>query len=799
MIKNYFKIAFRNLLKNRIYSFINISGLAIGMATTMLIGLWIADELSYNKHFKNYDKIAQVYQSQTFNGKTGSGSAIPLPLKPRLQEGFGDNFEYLSLSSWTQTHYLEYGDKTIERSGNYIQPEGLRIFTPKIVKGKDNPLVEIKSVMLSESVAKALFGNENPIGKIIKMNTKDDMMITAIFEDFPTNSQFNDVTWFMPWEHFIATREWARNSLDNWGNNSFQLFVKIADNVTMQTVSDRIRNSKKDANEDTAEFNPVIFLLPMKDWHLRSNFENGVQVGGRIENVWLFGIIGTFVLLLASINFMNLSTARSEKRAKEVGVRKAIGSSRKQLINQFLSESFVVVCLAFVIAMGIVLISLPSFNNLASKEISFPWGNLEFWLYSLLFILFVALLSGSYPALYLSSFKPVRVLKGTFKGGRFSALPRKVLVVTQFTVSVALIIGTLVVMNQIQYAKNRPVGYTKEGLIQIPIRSEAFDGKADLMRNQFIASGGAIEMATSMSPATDTWSNRSGFKWEGKPEGFQENFQWTEVSHEFVKTLGMNIIMGRDFSRDFATDSTAVIINKTAMEYMGFIDPIGKLIHDESEEDPDPPMKIIGVVDDVVVGSPYTPSKQQLYVFDRYGNISYYNLRLNPKNSVSENLSRIEDTFKTHFPNLPFTYEFIDEEFAKKFATEERIASLSRVFTLLAILISCLGLFGLASFVAERRTKEIGVRKVLGASISQMWLLLSKDFLTLVVIALIIASPIAYYIMGGWLQKFPYRTSVGWDVFIIASVGALTITLITVSFQAIKAATANPVKSLRTE
>ncbi|WP_299364452.1 ABC transporter permease [Winogradskyella sp.] len=799
MIKNYFKIAVRSLKKNRIYSFINISGLAIGMAATMLIGLWIYDELNYNKDFKNHDKIAQVFQSQTFNGRTGSGPAIPLPLEPRLREDFGDNFEYLSLSSWTQTHYLEYGDKTIERSGNYIEPQGLEIFTPKIVKGEENPLKEIKSIMLSKSTAEAMFGNEEPLGKIIKVNNRDDMLVTAIFEDFPVNSRFNDVTWLIPWKHFVASREWVKNSLDNWGNNSFQLFVKIGDNVTMQGVSERIKNSKKDANEDTAEFNPVIFLLPMKDWHLRSNFEDGVQVGGRIENVWLFGIIGTFVLLLASINFMNLSTARSEKRAKEVGVRKAIGSSRKQLINQFLSESFVVVSLAFVITVGIVLLSLPGFNNLASKEISFPWSNVEFWLYSFLFILFVALLSGSYPALYLSSFKPVRVLKGTFKGGRFSALPRKILVVTQFTVSVALIIGTLVVMNQIQYAKDRPVGYTKEGLIQIPIRSQAFDGKADLMRDQFIVSGGAVEMATSMSPATDTWSNRSGFKWEGKPEDFQEDFAWTEVSYEFVKTLGMNIIMGRDFSRDFGTDSTAVIINKTAMEYMGLTDPIGKLIYDESIVSPEPPMKIIGVVDDVVIGSPYTPSKQQLYVFDRYGNISFYNLRLNPKNSVSENLSRIESIFKTYFPNLPFTYEFIDEEFAKKFAAEERIASLARVFTLLAILISCLGLFGLASFVAEQRTKEIGVRKVLGASISQLWLLLSKDFITLVIIALVIASPIAYYIMGGWLQKFPYRTMVSWDVFVIACSGALIITLITVSFQAIKAATTNPVKSLRTE
>ncbi|MEM9681026.1 MAG: FtsX-like permease family protein, partial [Bacteroidota bacterium] len=386
---------------------------------------------------------------------------------------------------------------------------------------------------------------------------------------------------------------------------------------------------------------------------------------------------------------------------------------------------------------------------------------------------------------------------GTFKAGRYSSLPRKILVVTQFTISVALIIGTLVVMDQIQFSKDRPVGYNKEGLIQLPVMSSEFVGKQNLMREQFTASGGAISMTTMSSPTTNVWSNRSGFNWEGKPEGFQEDFAHTSVHYDFVKTLGLKLIDGRGFSRDFATDSNAVILNKTAVKYMQIQDPVGKLIR---HNNPDAqPMKIIGVIDDMIVQSPYTPVKQAMYVFEKYGNISFYNLRLNPANSVSKNLDLIENTFKRNFPNVPFDYQFVDEEYGKKFRSEERTASLARVFTLLAIFISCLGLFGLASYVAEQRTKEIGVRKVLGASISQLWLLLSKDFITLVVIALVLASPLAYYIMSGWLQKFPYRTSVGWEVFIIACVGALIITLITVSFQAIKAATANPVKSLRTE
>jgi ABC-type antimicrobial peptide transport system permease subunit len=762
MIRNYFKIAWRNLLKNKVYSFINIFGLAIGMAVTIMISLWIVDEISYDTYFNNYDSVAQVYQSQTFNGKVGTGPAIPRPLEFLLREEYKDNFKYISMSSWNFSRYLKYDNKSISQNGSFMQESALKIFGFKVIKGEENGLKEKNSIMLSQSTAKALFGETDPIGKIIKVNSEYDMMVTSVFEDIPENSTFNELQFIIPWKQYITTQEWIQNAADSWGNNSFQMFVQIADNTSMKSVTEKILDSKKKANADTAEFNPQIFLLPMKDWHLRSNFENGVQTGGRIETVWLFGIIGAFVLFLACINFMNLSTARSEKRAMEVGIRKAIGSSRDQLIKQFLSESLLVVMFAFLVALILVLVSLNSFNELASKQIEFPWTDIKFWEYSFLFILFTALVSGSYPALYLSSFKPVKVLKGTFKAGRFAAIPRKVLVVTQFTISVALIIGTLVVMNQIQYSKDRPIGYDKGGLIQIPVMSVDFTGKSDFMRHQFIASGGAIEMSTSSSPTTQIWSNRSGYTWDGKPEGFQEDFAWTEVSYEHVKTLGMKVIAGRDFSREFATDSNAVLINKSAIAYMGVTNPVGMFLRDEDEDDPNPPMQIIGVVDDVITQSPYDPVKQGLYVFDRYGNVSYYNLRLNPENSVAESLKVVENTFKEHFPNLPFKYDFVDEEYAKKFASEERVASLARVFTILAILISCLGLFGLASFVAEQRTKEIGVRKVLGATVTNLWVLLSKDFVQLVMISLLIATPIAYYAMDLWIQKFAYRADISW-------------------------------------
>lgn len=799
MIKNYFKIAWRNIWKNKVFSAINIVGLAIGMAVTLLIGLWVNSELNYDTYFKNRDTIAQVYQSQTFNGEIGTGPAIPRPLEALIRDNFDNYFKHVVMSSWNFSRYLEFGDKKLSRTGSAMQEGVVDMLSLQLLKGSKNGLDKPNSIMLSKSTAEALFGNNEPLGKIIKLNSEDDMMVTAIYEDIPLNNTFNDLDYIIPWNFYANSQEWIKNALTSWGNNSFQMFVQLKDGMDMEAASEAIRNVKKDANEDTAEFNPQLMLLPMKDWYLRSKFENGVQVGGRIEYVWLFSFIGGFVLLLACINFMNLSTARSEKRALEVGIRKTIGSSRRQIIRQFLGESLFTVVLAYFLSIIIVLISLKGFNDITGKEIGFPWTSAYFWIGSIVFIFFTALLSGSYPALYLSSFRPVKVIKGTFKTGKMAALPRKILVVTQFTISVALIIGTLIIMKQINHTKNRPMGYNTAGLIQIPVMSTDFIGKYDLMRTEFLNSGAVVDMSGSSSPTTNVWSNRGGYTWEGKDPGFQEDFAWVEVTPEYVKSLGMEVVDGRDFSREFASDSNAVLINETAAKYIGVQNPIGLLIRDDDEENPDPPMKIIGVVKDVVMQSPYEAVKQTLYVFDSNNNISYYNLKLNPERSANDNIATVERVFKSHFPDLPFQYDFIDEEYGKKFAAEERVADLASVFTVLAILISCLGLFGLASFVAEQRTKEIGVRKVLGATVSNLWLMLSKDFLLLVFISCLLSFPIAYLLMSNWIQKFTYRTDISWVVFISAAIGAIVITILTVSFQAIKAATAKPVKSLRTE
>ena len=799
MIRNYIKIAWRNLQNNKGYSAINIGGLALGMAVTLVIGLWIKDELSHNDYFGQRDRIAQVYQSMTYNGETGTGPSIPRPLEMALREGYADHFSYLVMSSWNNPQYLNYKEKSISRTGNFMQRDAPELLGLKILKGEKDGVREINSIMICATTAHALFGEEEPIGKVIKVNNESDMLVTAVYEDIPVNNSFNDLQFIMPWDKYTASQEWLRLAADQWDNNSFQMFVLLAGNSGMEQVTEAIRDVKKDLNEDTVELNPQLFLLPMKDWYLRNNFENGKQVGGRIKYVWLFGIIGAFVLLLACINFMNLSTARSGKRAREVGIRKSIGSQRQQLIRQFLSESFLVVSLAYVLAVLLVMLSLDTFNDLARKEMEFPWGSPDFWVISLAFVAFTALLAGSYPALYLSSFRPVDVLKGTFRGGKYSGTPRKVLVVVQFTVSVAFIIGTVVVMQQINHAKNRPVGYDKEGLIQIPTMSQDFEGKFELMREEFLASGAAVAVSSSSSPTTRIWSNRSGYHWEGKQEGFQDDFAWTEVSPEYATSLGLKIVAGRDFSREFASDSNAVLINQSAWKYMGVSNPVGMFLKDEQAENPGEPLKIIGVVEDMIAHSPYEPVKQGVYAFSKYGSGSYYNLRLNPQQSASQNLDIIEGVFTKHFPDIPYQYEFVDEEYGQKFAAEERIGSLSAIFTAFAIFISCLGLFGLTSFVAEQRTKEIGVRKVLGATIFNVWNMLSRDFIKLVTISCFIAVPIAYYVMNGWLQDYPYRVVLSWWNFALAIIGALLITLLTVSFQAIKAATANPVKSLRTE
>jgi ABC-type antimicrobial peptide transport system permease subunit len=763
------------------------------MAVAMLIGLWIYDELSFDKYHHNYDRLAQVMQHQTFNGTKGTQNSIPRPLEFALRNTYGSDFPYLSMASWTGDHILTFGEQKISKIGNYFQEDFPEMISLKMIKGTRKGLKDPTSVLLSESTAKALFGESEPINQSIRIDNKADVKVTGVYEDLPFNTQFKDMEFIASWELYITQESWVKRALDQWDNNSFQLFAQIPPNTDMEKQSGKIKMVKYVHAGKDSVFRPEIFLFPMSDWHLRSDWKEGKNRGGRIQMVWLFGIIGVFVLLLACINFMNLSTARSEKRAKEVGIRMTIGSVRSQLINQFMSESFLVVVMSFVLAVGLVLISLSWFNTLADKKIIIAWTNPWFWSASLIFILVTSLLAGSYPALYLSSFQPVNVLKGAFKLGRFASLPRKVLVVVQFTVSVTLIIGTIIVYQQIQFSKNRPIGYDREGLVMIPMKSPDFYGKFDVLRTELKRTGAIEELSESSSPLTEVWSDSGGFDWKGKDPALQTNFATIWVTHEYGKTVNWKIKEGRDFSREFATDSMAILINEAGVKFMGVKDPVGMEINWFNGK-----LHVIGVVKDLLMQSPYSPVKQTVYLLDN-GNVNWINLKLNPKKSAHESITLIESAFKKYIPSAPFDYRFVNEEYAKKFASEERVGRLSSIFATLAILISCLGLFGLASFVAEQRTKEIGIRKVLGASVANLWRMLSKDFVLLVIISCLIAIPAAYYFLESWLKKYEYRTEISWWIFMMAGTGALVITLLTVSYQAIKAALMNPVNSLRSE
>jgi putative ABC transport system permease protein len=490
---------------------------------------------------------------------------------------------------------------------------------------------------------------------------------------------------------------------------------------------------------------------------------------------------------------MNLATARSEKRAKEVGIRKTVGSLRWQIINQFFAESYLVVLLAFIFCLILVVLLLPLFNDVAGKKITIPWGNPFFWLFSLTFIFITGLLSGSYPAFYLSSFQPLKVLKGTFRVGKLASVPRKVLVVTQFTVSVMLIIGTIIVYQQIKHAKDRPIGYTRSGLIAVPMQKEIGE-HYEAIRTELKNSGAIEEMTGCQSPLTAVWNTNGGFNWEGKDPNLAVDFPNNGVSYEFGKTVNWKIRQGRDFSRDFATDSSAFIINESAVKFLGFQNPVGKILNWN-----DKPYTIIGIISDIMQESPFYPVRPTLYHIVADTNTWNSILRLNPRQNAQTSISKIEQVWKKYVPEVPFDYKFVDEEFGRKFLDEERIGKLSSYFAVLAIFISCLGLFGMASFVAEQRTKEIGIRKVLGATVPNLWRLLSKEFVILVLLSCLVATPIAYYYLNNWLSNYDYRIGIKWQVFAFAALAALTITLVTVSFQAIKAALANPVKSLRTE
>jgi putative ABC transport system permease protein len=796
MIKNYLKIAWRNLSRNKISSFINISGLAVGMMVAMLIGLWIFSELTFDTAFPNYRKIAVCMQNQFINNETQTWNSEAITLGPALRSNYGRNFKHVLMAGWNGDHFLTYNNKTITQKGNYIEPGITDMLSLDMVQGTRNGLADPNSIILSQSAAKAIFGGADPMNQILTLDRKTPIKVTGVYKDLPYNSSFGDLTFIAPWQLLVNINHYDTFFHNPWGASWFQTYVQIADNADMAQVSATIKDVKLNAirNQSDARFNPVIFLHPMSKWHLYDDFKNGVNTGGAIQYAWLFGIIGVFVLLLACINFMNLSTARSEKRAKEVGIRKAIGSARRQLIVQFYAESLLISVLAFLLSLLLAQLSLPLFNDVAGKHMTILWSNPVFWLVGVGFSVLTGLIAGSYPALYLSAFNPVKVLKGTFRVGRLAAIPRKVLVVMQFTVSVVLIIGTIVVYQQIQHAKNRPIGYSRDGLVFIPLQTDEIKKQYEPLKNDLLASGAVTSVAGSETEITNIYIGNSGFKWEGKDPALQEQFNTMAVSADFGKAVNWKIVEGRDFNPAYASDSAAIVINQAAAKFMNFSRPVGKTL----EWIGNGKYKIIGVVKDMVNQSPYAPATQTFFYLwnKRMNNL---NVRISPKMSVHDALAKMGAIFKKYDAGMPFTYQFVDNDYARNFDNEERIGKLASCFAALAIFISCLGLFGMASFMAGQRIKEIGVRKVLGASVFNLWQMLSKDFVVLVIIALLIASPVSYFFMHKWLQSYQYRTDINWWIYALAAIGAMLITLLTVSYQSIKAALANPVKSLRSE
>jgi putative ABC transport system permease protein len=792
MIRNFFKVAYRNLLRNKGFSAINITGLAVGMAAAILILLWIQDELSYDEFHKNKDRIYEVWNKVQLDDKLRCWNSVPAPLARALEKDLPEIERAVRVESDNEI-LLSVGDKKIIKSGNIVDTGFLQMFSFPMLKGNPSTaLNDMHSVVLTEKTAKSLFGNEDAMGKIVKIDNKDNYIVTGILQDLPNNTRFY-CEYLLPWS-YIKYREGQDLG---WGDNSTDTYVMLKPNTNYASVASKVKEIRYKYDNDAKKMKWEQFIYPLKRWRLYSSFTNGVEDnGGRGAFVKLFGIIAGFILLIACINFMNLSTARSEKRAKEVGIRKVVGAQKSSLIGQFIGESVFLSLLAGIAAITIVQISLPGYNQLTEKNLFINIGNINTWIAFAGFILFTGLLAGSYPAFFLSSFRPVKVLKGTFKKANALVTPRKVLVVLQFTFATILIICTIIVKRQIDYARDRQTGYNKDNLVYHFMTGDIPKNYA-LIKNELLSSGIAKSVTKTNSPLTQRWSDGWGQDWEGKDPNDKTSFDRYLSDEGLGVTAGLQFIQGRDFDlKRFPTDSTGLIINESALKVMKFKDPIGKIVGDLGIK-----WHIVGVIKDFILTSPYEPTRPLLICGAKSTFMSFnvVQIKLNGNNATANNLKKAEAIFRKFNPEYPFDVKFVDEEYARKFENEQRQGTLAGLFAGLTIFISCLGLFGLATYMAENRIKEIGIRKVLGASVTGITTLLSKDFVILVIISFLIAAPLAWWGMYNWLQNYTIRVAIEWWVFALAGFLSVMIALLTVSYQSIRAAVANPAKSLRTE
>ncbi|MFD0798919.1 ABC transporter permease [Maribacter chungangensis] len=792
MLKNYLKIAFRNLWRNKGFSALNIFGLSIGITCACLILLWVEDEINFDSVFPKQNLVYYVPTNQTFEGEVYTYNVTPGPLAKDLKEEVPGIAK--SAATFGEEMLLTNGETGINRFGRYVQPDFLEIFSLNFLEGElKTALSRPDGIVLTQKTAIALFGTDkNVLNKVLQLNNEFSFTVTGIIQDLPSTITYK-FDWLIPFQRFQLGQEnmaWAQQ----YGGNFADTFVELTPNTDFKTVDSKVRKMIASKIEYDTEVPNEAFLHSIKDWHLRSEFKEGKIVGGKVSLVRSLAFIALIILLIACINFMNLSTARSGKRANEVGVRKVLGSSKKRLVGQFLTESMILSVMSAILSVVLVVLLLPYFNTLVEKQIVLRLGNPTHILFLLGITLISGVLAGWYPALYLSSFRPAEVLKGTGKNLGNTSLIRQGLVVTQFTVSIMFIICSTIIYQQIQHISSRDVGYSKGTLLNLPVSGNMIE-KFQPIKEELIASGLIDNAALTNANMLTGGFNGQGYRWQGGQDSENVLVRYRFVSPNFFSTVGLNLLEGRNFNNDAMIDSTNVIITKSFAKLMGEDSAIGKTIMDDGIN-----YNVIGIVNDYVYGDIYGNNNSGPVIFYSYSdnaNTMYVNIK--PKSSRTDALAAIENVLKKYNPAFPFEYRFENDLFNSKFKNEELIGELAKIFAALAIIISCLGLFGLAAYTAEQRKKEIGVRKVLGSSVSGIVQLLSKDFMGLVLIALVLAGPLAWWVMKNWLESYAYRIEINIWVFVIAGAVAICIALVTVSFQAIKAAIANPVKSLRTE
>jgi len=790
MFKHYLIAAFRGIKTNKLYSFINIFGLAVGMASSVLIFLWIEHEVSFDRFFSKAERIYLANNRDTSGGEMTVWNNTSGPLAPALKKDYPEVEDAVRINEYGANFLLTANDKHFSLHGNFVDSGFLDLFDFPVLAG--NPHTALKSnnsIVLTNQLAIKLFGNQEAIGKTVLIDSVDYFTVSAVIRDLPSNTSLS-FEYLLPWTYAIKTRM----ASDNWANTNLLTYILLKPGSSQQAFDAKIRNITINHTRDGQKLTSVVFTQRLKDRWLYNKVENGAYVAGRMTRVRLFAAIALLILIIACINFTNLSTARSEKRGKEVGIRKVSGALRGSLILQFIFESLLLSLIAGIIAIIGVQLVLPYYSGLVGKVLNIDFNNISYWALAIAFILFTGLLAGIYPAFYLSSFKPVSVLKGVFKKSNTVVTPRRILVVTQFTVAIALVICTIIIEKQIKYAERRNSGYARNNLAFVIEFGDARKNY-ELIKRGLLTSGAATAVTQTSGPLTETWASASGFSWEGStPADRQIGFNLFAADKDFNTTMGTTLIDGRNIDVDaYKTDSLACLLNETAVKIMRLKNPVGKTINLNTIS-----IHIIGVIKDFIIESPYEPLRPIILVGPAL-NYSVINFRLNPQPTIAASLEKADKVFKQYNPLYPFNVRFYDREYAVKFSEEKQTGTLAGLFAGLSIFISCLGLFALTSYMAESRVKEVGIRKVLGANVTSIVLLLSKDLLKLVFISFLISSPIAWIVMNKWLQSYSYRVGISWDVFALTGLFSCIIAFVTVIFQTGRAARANPTNSLRAQ